>query len=111
MLKTTVTPRASTRAKPRWSSITRRKRSLSRLVIASDPRAVPQEDGVGQVVRSDARPSHAHVEIDLKRGEAETARNVRERRKDVAPRHIVTHHPPLPAAHLPALPAHPTPRT
>src|SRR2546430_2576221 len=107
MLKTTVTPRASTRAKPRWSSITRWKRSLSRLVITSDPGAVPQEDGVGEVVGSDARPSHAHVEIDLKRREAETARNVRERWKDVVARQIVGHHHPGRVARGPRLPVQP----
>src|SRR2546422_4767613 len=107
MLKTTVTPRASTRANPRWSSITRRKRSLSRLVIASDPRAVPQEDGVAQVVGTDARPLHAHVEIDLERREAEAAGGMRECRKDVAARQIVGHHHPGRVARGPGLPVQP----
>src|SRR4051795_4974633 len=88
MLKTTVTPSAITSAKPRWSCSTRRKRFVSR-VMASDPRAVPEKDGVLELIRTDARPLDAHPEVDLQRGEAEAAGDVREDRKDVSAGQIV----------------------
>src|SRR5712692_9235459 len=91
MLSTTVTPSAITSAKPRWSCSTLRKRFFSRPVIASDPRAVPKEDGVHQFVGADARSLHTDREVDLKRGKTEAPGDVREGRKDGADRQIVRH--------------------
>src|SRR5918994_4795318 len=76
MLNTTVTASAMTSANPPSSPDSR----LSRFIVApplSDPRAVPQVDGVGELVRAEAVPSEADGKVDLQRGETSAALLVR----------------------------------
>src|SRR5580765_7000720 len=78
MLKTKVTARALTSAKPCSCP------SICRSRVMSDPRAVSQVDGVAEVVRADRRAAlQADREVDSQRGETAAAGRVRERRECV----------------------------
>src|SRR2546423_8451917 len=56
----------------------------------SDPRAVAEVDGVGELVRLDrAAPSHADRQVDGERGQTAAAGRVRERREHVGAREVV----------------------
>src|SRR6478752_1793751 len=78
MLKTNVTARAMTSAKPRSCP------NICRSRVMSDPRAVSQVDGVAQVVRVDRCAAlQTDREVDLQRGETAAAGRVRERRECV----------------------------
>src|SRR6266536_653514 len=98
MLNTTVTPSAITRANP-CSSPNRRRSSL-----ISDPRAVPQIDGVRELVLADRASLEADGEVDLERCEAPAAGHVRKGRKCVGRREVVGEFQPARAAAGAALP-------
>src|SRR2546425_2950976 len=98
MLKTTVTPRAMTSANP-CSSPKRRRSGL-----ISDPRAVPQVDGVRELVLVDRASLEAHGEVELERREAAAAGIVRKDGKDVGRRQVVGELDPTRATRGAALP-------
>src|SRR2546423_10394318 len=56
----------------------------------SDPRAVAEVDGVGELVRLDrAAPSHADRQVDGEGGQTTAAGRVRERREHAGAREVV----------------------
>src|SRR5206468_2414213 len=83
MLSTTVTPSAITNANPRSSP------KSCRSLFISDPRAVPQVDGVRELVLADRAALEAHRKVELERGQTAAPGRVRERGKDVRSRQVV----------------------
>src|SRR5439155_10919162 len=83
MLSTTVTPSAITNANPRSSP------KSCRSLFISDPRAVPQVDGVRELVLTDRAALEAHRKVELERGQTAAPGRVRERGKDVRSRQVV----------------------
>src|ERR1700757_5011721 len=77
MERTTVTPRARTRAKPRSSVSLCRSFPIS---SSLDPCAVPQENRVGELVGADTGSLVADHEVDAEGGETAAATCVRKAR-------------------------------
>src|SRR2546427_11976274 len=100
MLNTTVTPSAITSANPRSAP------KSCRSLFISDPRAVPEVDGVRELVLVEGAPLEADREVELEGGEAAAAACVRERGKDVGGCQVVGVLDPSRAARRPALPVH-----
>src|SRR5439155_8020000 len=83
MLSTTVTPSAMTSANP-CSSPNSRRRSL-----ISDPCAVPQVDGVCELVLADRASLEAHGKVELEGRKAAAAGRVCKGGKDVRRRQVI----------------------